>query len=219
MLIIRHAFVLVFLGGATAIEISLPGNRILQHVPGLPGFVNTFLNMLCGPPPSSEPSSAPSLYPDFVLDKDGSGTLSVEEYETYTGGIGLNVAQHGDYDEDGDGEMTWDELKKGTTGDTDPTTYVGNPFEVDTNGDELISRAELDVFWINIGANYTEAEKDTKIANYDGNGDGIITELELSTAIANGIHKMAFLNCVTAPPTPVPVPQRALRGSEDSISA
>ena len=99
----------------------------------------------------------------------------------------MNITRnHSSYDENGDGEITAGEFRNffPNAADEDPETgfdYDGNPFEVDKNGDEVISRPELDTFWYNFGFNYTEAEKDVQIKFLDMNKDGVITEDEFST--------------------------------------
>jgi len=129
----------------------------------------------------------------FRIDRNGDGEISKKEYKKYLKRLGITTDKgHDMFDEDGDGEITFQEIRSQTSGKQDIVTFEGNPLDIDTDEDEEISRAELEVFWTNLGYDFTEVEKLELIEIYDADGNDIITEAEFVTALTSNHAKQAM---------------------------
>ena len=154
------------------------------------GILQGIFNLFCSPAPTPSPSSlsslSPTMIPAFKMDKDGDGKISRKEFDGYLKKINYRLPKnHSEYDEDGDGKFSFDEMVKTTTGrpQGNHSNYEGNPFDIDTDESGTISKKELNIFWNNFGFNFTKKEKRAQMRAYDLDGDGEITEEEFSTAL------------------------------------
>lgn len=171
--------------------------------------------------PTSSPAPTASAKPSrpekgFRMDRNGDGKISKKEYKGYLKRLGIQTTKGvDDFDPDGDGSISFEEMRSQTSGATGSGTFEGNPLNVDTDEDEKLSREELEVFWVNLGYDFTEVEKDALMLEYDGDSDGIISEAEFVTSLtsdhADKIMKMMFrgVKCEVASNEPSNEPSSA----------
>eukprot|EP00005_Dracoamoeba_jomungandri_P001870 CAMPEP_0174257624 /NCGR_PEP_ID=MMETSP0439-20130205/6736_1 /TAXON_ID=0 /ORGANISM="Stereomyxa ramosa, Strain Chinc5" /LENGTH=159 /DNA_ID=CAMNT_0015340787 /DNA_START=24 /DNA_END=499 /DNA_ORIENTATION=- len=137
-----------------------------------------------------------------LFDKDGDGSITADELGTVMQSLGHQPTPDeladmiADVDTNGDGEIDFSEfltmmskkMKGGGEGDEEDLREAFKVF--DTDGDGLISPAELREVMNNLGENLTSDEIDEMIKAADANGDGQIDYEEFCSMIkaadANG---------------------------------
>lgn len=147
-----------------------------------------------------------------ALDADGDGTLSADEYDSLISQLGINNAQSAEdffkeYDTDGDGEITSEEMQAKDTGKMMPpppppieeedTDEVGFSSGTDTDGDGKISAAEYEAFVSNNGLTDALSAEDF-FDLYDTDEDGQISTDEVKA----GAEKANIQNLPPMGPPP-----------------
>ena len=119
-----------------------------------------------------------------LFDKDGDGTITIDELATVMRSLGQNPTDEelqdmiNEVDADGNGVIDFSEFlnlmaKKGKENDA-KEEYMEAFRVFDRDGDGLISREELRFAMMNLGEKLTDEELDAMLREADDNGDGSI---------------------------------------------
>ena len=130
-----------------------------------------------------------------LFDKDGDGTITLDELRTVMQSLGQNPTENDlldmikEVDDDGNNEIDFNEflfLMARNMQDIGEDVELSQGFKVfDVDGDGQISIEDLKAFMESIGEQFTEEELQDIMAEIDPIGDGLVNFQEFSRLISN----------------------------------